>query len=889
MLFSIESNAQSAFYSLSKAKSSKPPLDSSAYRKWAWVSNAKISNNGNYVFYTINNKPIGSKTTVLQATTDEWKLELPGIENVSFTDESKQAVFIKPGDSLCLQDLGGNTNIEIPNVSSFVLVKYDKGEWLVYQAKGSKTVVIRNLATGNEQNWQNIISYWFSGDGNILVVQTEEKKDTDIVYTLKWNDLEKNSSLTIYEGAIASNLYFDKANSQIAFSVEEMVIKQKHNSIWHYSNGKEKATPLINDQSEGIDKDVKIECISVPGFSQDGTMLYLTLIEKDLPKPPAEYVQVNVWHYKDPKLQSQQFKELNKPDPFRQSSNKYLGVITITSKKFVRLSKQDELAALENRSDEYVTVFNNKVTAEEKWYPDRQPPFILSSRDGRRVFEIKSHYSSTELSPNGKFVVYYDKIENNYFSYELSSGVTRNLTQGIIVDWINRTNDNVIINAYPVAGWLSNDSSVFVYDQYDIWQLNLTKETPPLNITNIYGRKHNIIFRFASSPPLNIINANQKILLSAFNALNKQNGFYSKDLQKKNNLDSLTMGSFLYDLSWKYIGGTPLKAKNADAWILTRQCATESPNYYFTTDFRKFKQLSNIGSEREYNWLRTELHSWKAPNGKIIQGILYKPENFDKTKKYPIIFYYYEKLSHELNLFLKPEPSDGRLNIPWYVSNGYLVFEPDIHYEKGYPGKSALISVVSAAKYLSKFTFVNSKKMAIQGVSFGGFETNYIVTHSNIFTAACTASGGSNLISFYNQLISSGRSQQIKFEFGQYRIGQNLWENQNLYFVNSPILKIDKVNTPLLIMHTTNDGAVPFSQAIELFTGLRRLHKKVWMLEYTDGNHAVWGKSADDFTIRMAQFFDHFLKDRPEPVWMAKGIPAKVKGIEVGLEFEIGK
>jgi dipeptidyl aminopeptidase/acylaminoacyl peptidase len=176
--------------------------------------------------------------------------------------------------------------------------------------------------------------------------------------------------------------------------------------------------------------------------------------------------------------------------------------------------------------------------------------------------------------------------------------------------------------------------------------------------------------------------------------------------------------------------------------------------------------------------------------------------------------------------------------------------------------------------------------MRILGCSVGGMHTNDLGTHTTLFAADCSVSGMANFVSAYGGLGEDGKSLQSLFEIGATRMGTTLWEIPDLYIKNSPVFKADKVTTPLLIAHTTNDGICPFSNVIEFFTALRRLGKKVWMLEYGDGNHGLLGKSGDDFSIRMTQFFDHYLKDKPAPKWMTKGIPAKLKGIEDGLGID---
>ncbi len=277
----------------------------------------------------------------------------------------------------------------------------------------------------------------------------------------------------------------------------------------------------------------------------------------------------------------------------------------------------------------------------------------------------------------------------------------------------------------------------------------------------------------------------------------------------------------------------------------------------------------------------------EAKDGRPNQGILYKPENFDPRKKYPIIFYYYEKLSDELHLFSNPASTEGPINIPWFVSRGYLVFTPDISYSLGEPGASALNSVVSAAKYLEKFPWLDASKMGLQGHSWGGYETNYIISHTNMFAAAASAAGPSDFVSGYGSLLGSGESAQFFYEIHQMRIGATLGDRPDLYISNSPVFNVNSVTAPLLIMHNKRDVPVPWSQGVEFFTGLRRLNKEVWMLQYDDQGHILYGKAAMDYTIRLTQFFDHYLKGFPAPMWMTKGRPAKLKGVDDRFELDI--
>lgn len=341
--------------------------------------------------------------------------------------------------------------------------------------------------------------------------------------------------------------------------------------------------------------------------------------------------------------------------------------------------------------------------------------------------------------------------------------------------------------------------------------------------------------------------------------------------------------------AYTYADFTPLKARDAEVYLVRRMRATEAPNYFTTTDFKTFTRLSDLHPERGYTWYRAELHSLPMLDGRPTQGVLYKPENFDSTQRYPVIVQIYERKSDGLHAYFTPEALSGAgctINIPSYVSRGYLVFTPDIHYTLGEPGPSAVNAVVAAADYLARLPGVDAKKLGLQGCSWGGYETNYLVTHTDRFAAAVAASSVSDFISGYGSVGGMGNSLQGLYETGQFRMGVTLWQRPDLYIKNSPVFRADQVSTPLLLMQTTTDGITLFSQAVEFFTALRRLGKRAWLLQYDEGDHGLWGKSADDFSLRMAQFFDHYLKGAPPPKWMTRGIPAKLRGVDDGLALD---
>jgi len=874
----------------------KPVLDTPALRKWAAVGGGAISNDGNYVSYYIYNQPYPSRRLLLQSPLGDWKKEFVGASAVSFTNDSKHVLFKTGKDSLCILSLGKEDMIRILHVSEYILPKDDRGDWLLYRPISPREeVVLLNLVNGQERRFASVTQYLFTDNGKCLLLETQVKKDSSMEASLQWMNLSGGETRHIWpckgQDGKPGNYAFDEAGKQIAFMVEKKKGNQPVYELWYYKPGMDTPVCLINNETPSLETGL-VPVNRSPKFSADGNQIFFGLrpLETRQPKPGA--TQVDIWSYTDTELQPIQLME-SKQDIG------YSAVIDITEKKVIRLEQEDE--RIVGHSDSFVLVehaLGNNGIYEADWNLAAQLSYwLVSLKDGSRKL-IRDHIvnpqGGVELSPGGRWIIYYDFGRKDYFSYETTTGITRNITKGSHAVWTDEDNDNPEDQLVWVPWrrtWLWRDGDLLIYDNYDIWRVDPAGVHPPLNLTNGYGRRHRIKFEWMDEGSRlgdTVLRSEASLVLSAFNTINKDRGFYRKTLDTRGDPDSCVMGPFVFG-QWDGHGTynyPPLKAKEADVYLMSRMSANEAPNYWLTRDCKHFMALTHVQPQKDYNWMKTELVHWKTLDGSISSGILYTPENFDPQKKYPLIFDYYERRSDELNLYIRPHASEDRINIPWYVSHGYLVFTPDIHYKKGQPGQSAYNAVVSAAHYLAGKSWVDARKMGIQGHSFGGYETNYIITHSKLFAAACSASGISDLMGLYGST-SRGGYYVYWAERAQGRLGASPWQIPDLYISNSPIFKADQVSSPLLMMSNAGDNNVPFAQGVEFFTALRRLGKRVWMLQYDEGSHSLErGEGAEDYSIRMFQFFNHYLKGMPAPKWMTRGIPARLKGIDNGLELD---
>jgi dipeptidyl aminopeptidase/acylaminoacyl peptidase len=337
--------------------------------------------------------------------------------------------------------------------------------------------------------------------------------------------------------------------------------------------------------------------------------------------------------------------------------------------------------------------------------------------------------------------------------------------------------------------------------------------------------------------------------------------------------------------------GAIQKSRQSDRWIYTLENYRQSPDLYTSLSDRSmgpYTKLSNLNPQQEeYVWGTAELYKWTAFDGKPATGVVYKPENFDPKKKYPLILYFYETHTDALNQYIPPTPTGSRLNISFFVSRGYVVCSPDIHYAIGQPAQSAYNYIVSAAKSLAAKPWIDGKNMGIQGQSWGGIQVAQLVTMTNLFKAAWSGAPVANMTSAYGGIRwESGLNRQFQYEKSQSRIGATLWERPDLYIKNSPLFHVPKIFTPMVIMANDADGAVPWYQGIELFTAMRRLNKSAWLLNYNGEAHNLRErKNQKDIPIREQQFFDWLLKGEKPARWLTEGVPAIKKGKEWGLEL----
>ena len=775
-------------------------------------------------------------------------------------------------------------------------------------------LVLRNLYTGEEKRFPLVSDFYFSKTGNTCIIETTRSNvDTLLKAAILWHNLATAKTDTVLRGFNdAKNFVVDEAGAQLAFIAERdssSKALQKFYKLYYYRTGMDSARLRVDINTSGVTKGLTVSESLLPEFSKNGQKLFFGLMPVRKPKDTTlvdfETARLDIWHYKDDYLQPQQLVQLN-----TELQKSFRAVLNGDDNKVIQLGAEDaeNITLADEGNADYVLATSTKGNRiEGQWQGfTKYNAWIISTGDGARKLVKEKQRGLFTISPKGKYVIWYDASQKNYFTYAVQTGVITNVTKSIKVPLYEEDDDHPDDPpAHGLMKWHENDKYVYVYDKYDVWQCDPEAKSAPRSLTNGYGRSHKIIYRYtATDKEEKFITDTQTVAFKMLNEVNKEGGLTFHSMKDTSFPGYGTNGKF-------QIGLQVLKAKGSAKYLFTLESYNVPPVLEILQDtLVEWTNIDVNGSkipykdsimvrplyysnpqQKDYNWLTAELVKWTMFDGKPSEGLLFKPEDFDAKKKYPIVFYFYERFSDDLYIYRAPAPSASTINIPYFVSNGYLVFVPDIHYKNGEPGESAYNSIVSAAKYFTKKAWVDSTKMAIQGQSWGGYQVAYLVTRTNMFAVAEAGAPVSNMTSAYGGIRwQTGLNRQFQYERSQSRIGYTLWQRPDLYIKNSPLFKADKINTPLLITHNDADGSVPWYQGIEFFTALRRLGKKVWMLQYNGEDHnLVERRNRKDLSIRLSQYFDHFLKGAPAPHWMTEGLPATLKGVDWGTELEEAK
>ncbi|MEM8669070.1 MAG: prolyl oligopeptidase family serine peptidase [Planctomycetota bacterium] len=815
-----------------------------------------------------------------KVTTEEEKKEAKGKEEKDSEASAKKKK--TSGSPLMLLQLGSDIRRTFPAAVSFTFSK--NGKTFVYST---------SVATPDDSKGE----------------KADDEAPVDGVHIIKLDSLDR---MTIAKGVgDYKNMTVTDDGSQVAFLTNKDDYESKTSTwaVYHWSAKSKEAKKIAAEGDEGMNAGWWVSPNSSQRFSDDLRRLYFEtapvpddVVEERAAKKEGRKVKeedssdkakLDIWHWQDPLLQPQQLLQAE-----AEKRRDYRAAYVIDSKEIVQLADREvPSVAIDYESPAGIAVANTDVSYRKALSWDRpgfQDIYVIDLDSGKREMILEKVKWSAFLSPEGKFVTWFDPEKKAWFAKKTKDkkAKTIEISKGIRFALQDELHDTPNLPPpYGAAGWSVDDKAFLIYDRYDIWKLDPTGKSDPECLTNGMGRQEEIRFRYRRiDPDERAVDLTKPMMLTAFNRKTKASGFYRWEPKPSKSKDAEDDTAKLVRLIMLDEALSLMtKAEDADTVLFTRSTFRDCPDLWMSDlEFKKIFRVSEINPQQDqYTWGSAELVHWTATDGQDLDGILMTPDGFDPEKKYPMMVYFYERNSDNLHRYYTPEAGRSIICHSFYVSRGYVVFIPDIPYKTGEPGPSAANAILPGVESLVAKGFVDEERIGMQGHSWGGYQTAYLVTQTDMFACAESGAPVSNMTSAYGGIRwGSGLSRMFQYERTQSRIGEDLWAARDKYIANSPLFFADKINTPLLILHNDEDGAVPWYQGIELFVALRRLEKPAWMLNYNGNPHWVMGDyNRRDFAIRMQQFFDHYLMDAPEPEWMAVGVPAVNKGESFGLEL----
>ncbi|MEZ0484251.1 S9 family peptidase [Fibrella aquatica] len=778
-------------------------------------------------------------------------------------------------------------------------------------------LVLMNLADGKRRTVTFVSNVAMSDNGQTILYSRESARDSlkagepfiPGVFTFN----TANGQTMLIDSSAKNRLYkglaVDKTGNQLAWmasadsagsEVRVFTLRYKNLAPAPVTKGKRSKTTtvdapyrvLVDTVSSALPSKWTMNEYREPRFSEDGTRLYFSTsptalkVTKDTLTPDDEKVKMDVWSWTDGRLQPMQQKRLKEEKErgfltvadLSPAGNTFGRVTLLASREIPNVSFDPKVNA------RYLLGMSDlPYQVQSSWDPGHTDMYLIDTQTGeKKRIANDVMVSQPRLSPTGRYAYWFDERDSLWRAWSIADGRRIDLTRGLGSKFFDEEHDTPDLpGAYGSAGWTADDRYLWVYDRYDIWQIDPTGREKPTNLTNAWGRTNKVRLRRADlDPDEKAIDTKQDLWLTGIWESNKNTGILKATPPAKGAVSI----SPLANSAHRYFGLG--KAKDASTMTFYRGNFQEPINIFLTdTTFATPTQLTKTNPQQDsIRWGSVELVKWVGTNGVPLEGLLYKPEGYDQKtgvaqKKYPMLTYFYERNVETLNDYRAPSPSRSTINIPFCVSNGYMVFVPDIVYTTGQPGPNAYDCIVPGVLSLLNRDYIDRDRLGIQGQSWGGYQTAYIITRTNLFRAAMAGAAVANMTSAYGGIRwETGVVRQFQYEKTQSRIGGTLWDKPMNYLENSPLFFANRVETPLMLMHNDADGAVPWQQGIELFTGLRRLGKPVWMVVYNGEGHNLTARhNAKDLSIRMYQFFDHYLKDAPVPVWMKDGRTAVEK------------
>lgn len=829
----------------------KKQLTEADYEKWGSLKLNKISDSGKWINYQMDYDN-GKDTLFLQSTDRRVSLSFPKGRNGRFAGE-KLFAFMQ-GSDLKLIHLGTNRIDSISGIKEYELLM--EGKFLLTHLTNS-TLQLRDSAGAIIETVENVSEYKINDLSNALVY-VRKSNNGSIVNCI---NLINYSHIQLATLPTVNDISWQQNGKAVAFGNSTNLF------CYRFSDKKLYTFDISSISNYSTDTICKTSSSRL-SISDDGEKVFFGVV-KPVFKPNND--EVEIWNGTDACL-----------FPAQQLLSSYaipkLVVWFPNSTGYKILSDDSFTYHRLNPTNDYLILCDPYSQGKIPKYPELVDFYIKNVKTGAEKLFLNKHSIDANhlcFSPLNNLILYYK--DKNWWLYNPDTDKLKNLTELISTKWDNSdANDPGQFEVYGVAGWTADGKSVLINDANDIWKVSLDG---PQSARLTKGKELNITYRMSNAEFENVkirayekatrllVNLNRDILLTMISSNDWSTGFaiYNSRSGCK---------TLVYDQ--KLLGN--LRRSKFNYFVYTTETFSQPPRIEFIKSQRSVP-LTLYSSNRQaasYSYGHSQLIHYKNSTDQNLKGALFYPADYDPLKKYPLIVSIYEEESVKLHRYENPTLLNqiGN-NVTKFTLEGYFVLLPDIVYTLSKPGESALDCVTSAVRKVLESKNIDSSKVGLMGHSFGSFETNFIITKSNMFAAAISGSGFSDLIGRYFEIGVNGisKSEMWRFESQQLRMGASAFEKKESYLRNSPILSADTIKTPLLLWSGKDDRVVPVKQSISFYMALRRLGKQTILLAYPNEGHTfVTATNQIDLTRRIINWFDYFLKGKKDIGWITVGV-----------------
>lgn len=886
---------------------------------WEYIGDHDLSHSGEYLSYVVKKENDDPKACIYQASTEKT-LCFDRSDKVRFSQNERWAIMTTvpamahldslkrrdvkkddlPPDTMKILDLQTMEVTSIPDVSKTVMLD-SMPDILIYQLgslpkneedtteqevkeineENGFPLIVRRISNGTEDTLHYVTNWHASENGPFMTAMTTGKDSTDAQSILAY-DLRNGDKKMVREtdGKIHQTAS-DRKGMQLAWILDEDTTKAyvRPYQLFYWTEGMDSMQLLLEGPTEDLMEGSRIKDSYTPKFTYDGEKLIFGFNHpaaiQDTALLEKEIIDVEVWSTKDPLLYTMQNEQIEEA-----REKVYHAVLDLASKKIVRLTDTftDHIILNDKVRGKYAAVYHNEtylphIVFEAHDYKDL---YGLDLTTGERWLIQKRVHGYPNLSPSGELLVWHDPGLGQWRAHDLKQRKTYTWTNDEIGEFEDELNDRPREPySYGMAGLSPDENSAYIYDRFDIWRFDTRKNLSGEKITD--GREGEIMHRLIKMDRDADYITPSKQMIFRFSEKNKGSGYGWLDMET-GEMECDEIQPYKYEFR-------PQMSGDSSTIVYTKENYQTAPDLLISPlkEWSNSTRVTDLQSQKEgFNWGNIQHIEWDDH-----EGLLVLPDDYEDGKRYPLIVNFYERSSDRLHNYRRPYLHRSTINYPHYASRGYIVFNPDIVYQVGDPGKSALDIVESGVRHLISQGMIDEDRVSLQGHSWGGYQIAHIVTQSDMFTCAESGAPVVNMTSAYGGIRwGTGMSRMFQYEQTQSRLGKTLWEDLEVYLRNSPLFNVDKVTTPLLILHNDEDQAVPWYQGIEFYMALRRLNKDAWFLNYRGEPHwPVKFENRKDFQTRMMQFFDHYMLDEPMPLWMKEGVPAYLRGIEDGLRY----